>query len=82
MNDGDISINADNYNHENGGGLENLLERIKKTNIELKVERAMENKLCFIIIRIVYKFHGFFYDVEKYVASIKICQNNEKSVEG
>ena len=70
MDDNNISINADDDNHEDGRGLEDLLERIKEENIEMKIERAMVNKICFVIKRKVKKDHGFLNDVKIYVASI------------
>ena len=73
MDDGNIPVKADDDNHEDGRGLEDLLEWIKEENIEMKIERAMVNKTCFIIKRKVKKDHGFLNDVKKDVASIKIC---------
>ena len=82
MDDGNIPVNTDDDNHEDGRGLEDMLEWIKEENIDMKIERATVNKICFITKRKVKKDHGFLNDVKKYVGSIKICQHYQKSVEG
>ena len=51
MDDGNIPVNTDDDNHEDGRGLEDLLEWIKEENLEMKIDRGMVNKICFIIER-------------------------------
>ena len=51
MNDGNVSVEADDNDENDGRGLENLLERINEEDIKLRVEYGRTDAVLKIVLK-------------------------------